>query len=302
MPQSDKDIYYYDRASGRLERETVYGERFVKWAYQEGGKPLLHRLLFTSPLPSRLLGHYFNSRFSRHRIRPAIDLLKIDTSEFRDPVESFSSFNHFFTRHLKPEARPFDHAPDVLVSPADGRTLVFPCVDGDTAVPVKGKSFSVQELLQRDAPDFRGGVVIVIRLCPADYHRYHFPCAGTVTDQYDIPGAYHSVNPVALAAGFDVFTENRRACCLLETAQFGSIAFIEVGAFGVAGIVQTYAGTKVSKMDEKGYFTFGGSTIILAIQAGRIVPSADLLAQSANGRETLVKVGETIGRAVNPHA
>jgi phosphatidylserine decarboxylase len=291
------DIYYYDRATGERCRETIYGERFVRWAYQDATARGLRGWLLRSALPSRVLGAYFASRLSRGRVRAAIAQLAIDTTEFRDPVASYRSFHQFFVRHLKPEARPFSPDPAVLASPADGRTIAYPCVDGDTAIPVKGARFRVADLLGRETPSFAGGAVVVVRLCPADYHRFHFPCAGQVAAQWDIPGLYHSVNPLALALGINVFPTNRRACCLLETERFGMVAYVEVGAFGVGSIVQTYQGPQVAKMQEKGYFTFGGSTVVLAFQAGRVELAPDLVQHSAEGYETLLKVGQELGRA-----
>jgi len=291
------DIYYYDRATGERCRETIYGERFVRWAYQDATARGLRGWLWRSALPSRALGAYFASRLSRGRVRAAIAQLAIDTGEFRDPVGSYRSFHEFFVRHLKPEARPFSSDPAVLAAPADGRTIAYPCVDGDTAISVKGARFRVAELLGREAPSFAGGAVIVVRLCPADYHRFHFPCAGRVAAQWDIAGLYHSVNPIALALGINVFAVNRRACCLLETERFGTIAYLEGGAFGVGSIVQTYRGTEVAKMQEKGYFAFGGSTLVLAFQAGRIELAQDVLEHSAAGYETLLKVGQELGQA-----
>ncbi len=294
-----EDIFFVDRATGEVKREEVYGEKFVKWAYQDGGTSLSRRLLFHNPLLSNLLGWYFGSGLSRRRIAPAIEQLAIDVEEFRDEASSFGSFNAFFTRHLKPEARPFDDDPETIASPADGRLLVYPNLRGDEAVPVKGRPFSVRQMLQRETPDFTGGVLYVVRLCPADYHRFHFPCGGQVIAQQAVAGALHSVNPIALQLDLDVFGENKREYCLLKTTDFGTVAFIEVGAFGVGSIVQTYADKNVAKMDEKGFFKFGGSTVILVFQQGMIEPDADLVANSAKGIETLVKCGETIARKAN---
>ena len=145
---------------------------------------------------------------------------------------------------------------------------------------------------------FRGGDVVVVRLCPADYHRYHFSCDGRVLERRTISGAYHSVNPVALDAVPTAFCLNRRDYTLLETPVFDRVAFMEVGACGVSGIHDTYASPEFRKMDEKGYFDFGASTIVLVFPAGRLRFDEDLLAWSAKGVETRVNVGERLGRAV----
>ena len=170
----------------------------------------------------------------------------------------------------------------------------------DTCVLVKGIEDSIHALFARDMDDFNGGKVAVLRLCPADYHRYHFPCNGTIAEQVMIDGKYHSVNPVALNAQRRIFCRNKRSYTLIDTEDFGRLALMEVGAFGVAGIHQTFSGTQVERMQEKGYFDFGGSTIVLVFQKDRIDFSADLVEHSQKGVETLVKVGETIGQTLKP--
>ncbi len=288
-------VQYYKRSPRELLSEAVMGEKWIRWAYQNAGSGMLVRCLFSSGLVSRLMGLYYDSRLSHSKIQQAIEELDIDPSEFLDPVDRFHSFNQFFTRRLKPECRPADMSEESLVSPADGRILVFPKLDAEaTAVPVKGRRFTAGELLNREAPEYANGSLAVVRLCPADYHRFHFPCSGTITEQKDINGAYHSVNPIALATGLNVFGENKRAYNIIQSPQFGKVCFMEVGAFGVGSIVQTFEGTTVEKMQEKGYFTFGGSTIILIFEPQQIEFSGDLVENSAEGYETLVKVGETI--------
>jgi phosphatidylserine decarboxylase len=168
----------------------------------------------------------------------------------------------------------------------------------NTRVQVKGIEDSLHNLFNRKIDDFNGGKVAVVRLCPADYHRYHFPCEGTVVEHVNVKGKYHSVNPLALDSKKQIFCINKRSYTLMDTKTFGRVAFMEVGAFGVAGIHQTFSGTRFSRMQEKGYFNFGGSTIVLVFQKNTIEFEADLLKNSRKGIETLVKVGETIAHAV----
>ncbi len=170
--------------------------------------------------------------------------------------------------------------------------LVFPQLDEDTFVPVKGHPFSIRKMLPDIADRYIGGALAIVRLCPADYHRYHFPCAGEIVDANDIPGAYHSVSPIALGAGPDVFGENKRSYTLIKTENAGTMCYVEVGAFGVGSIVNTKTSGHVAKMDEKGYFKFGGSTVVVVFEPGTVNFSEDLVANSAAGKETLVKVGQ----------
>jgi phosphatidylserine decarboxylase len=296
-PLKSTPILVVDRQSGRVFEEAVLGEKWIRWAYQDAGSGMLQRLLFGNGFISRLMGLYYDSPLSKGKIDAVIAELGIDRSEFAEPAD-YASFNAFFIRRLKPEARPVNADPKVLVSPADGRVLVFPRLEAGLFAPVKGHPFSLQKMLPRHAERYMGGALAIVRLCPADYHRYHFPCAGRISHYEDIPGGLHSVNPIALASGADVFGANKRSCTLIDTEKAGTICYMEVGAFGVGSIVNTQREGAVEKMDEKGCFKFGGSTVVLVFEPGKIEFSADLVANSAAGRETLVKVGQDLAQAI----
>ena len=287
-------IIIVDRETGEEFEEVVLGEKYIRWAYQDAQSSWIEKALFRSSLISRLMGSYYDSGLSKGKIRPTITELGIDESEFAAPTDSYTSFNDFFIRPLKPEARPWLDDPSKMVSPADGRVLVFPQLDDDVFVPVKGNPFSIRKMLPDLSDRFIGGALAIVRLCPADYHRYHFPCDGKIVDNVAIDGALHSVNPIALGAGPDVFGDNKREITLIETPNAGTVAFVEVGAFGVGAIVNTKTSGAVKKMDEKGYFKFGGSTTVLVFEPGKIAFSDDLVANSALGKETLVKVGQEL--------
>ncbi|MDE4302744.1 archaetidylserine decarboxylase [Phaeobacter gallaeciensis] len=291
-------IKVVDRASGTVFDEVILGEKWIRWAYQDAGSNLLERALFRSSLVSRLFGLWFDSPLSRRKIAAVIEELSIDMDEARDPVSSFRCFNDFFVRHLKPETRPYSDELNDIVSPADGRVLVFPELEEDVFVPVKGHPMSIRTMLPGLHERFLGGALAIVRLCPADYHRYHFPTAGQITETRDIPGALHSVNPIALGAGPDVFGDNKRSLTLIETDTAGTMCFVEVGAFGVGSIVNTRTSGRVEKMDEKGYFKFGGSTVVVVFEPGKVQFSDDLITNSSKGLETLVKVGEPLARAL----
>lgn len=290
---------YYDRRLGQVATETILGDRLLRLAYCSPARRLLSWPLFGNALLSRLLGCYANRPSSRLRIPQTIVDLNIDMDDFVIPDEGFRSFNDFFYRKLRPGARDFCPDPTRLCSPADCRLSVWPKLDDDCCIPVKGASFTVSELLGKTGADvadqFRDGALCVCRLCPADYHRYHYPDCGRELRRWRIKGRYHSVHPLALRSQLRVFSENVRTVSLLDLTHFGLTAFIEVGAFGVASIVQTHKAETFARSDEKGYFAFGGSTIILIFRADSIRFDDDLVAHSANGMECLVRVGEAIG-------
>ncbi len=300
-----KEIYYYDRQKKEMCRENVLGDAFIKWAYYTLSGRMLQPFLYNCSFLSRLLGWYFDSGLSRKRIVSTIKDLEIDTSEFllkegeTDIVGQYTNFNDFFYRRLKDGVRPFDKDENEVCCPADGRILVYPEGGKDSRFPVKGAELRLAELFGKEMPEFEKCSVAVVRLCPADYHRYHFPCSGTIVDQGKIKGQYHSVNPTALNEVSDVFILNKREYAIIDNPVVGKVGYVDVGAFGVAGIVQTWENPSVKKMDEKGYFKFGGSTVVLVFEAGRVEFCQDLIDKSTEGVETLVRVGQPLGKAVN---
>ena len=161
-------------------------------------------------------------------------------------------------------------------------------------------SYTLPELLEDDAlaERFCGGWCLIFRLSPDDYHRYSYPDAGTQERTVHIPGVLHSVNPIAGSMG--VYRRNSRCYTLLHTAHFGDVLEMEVGALLVGKILnhEEAAGTRFEKLQEKGYFAYGGSTVILLLEPGRVVLDEDILRYSAQGIESRVRTGERIGEAL----
>ena len=185
------------------------------------------------------------------------------------------------------------------MSPADGRLRLYLNADGDRPFPLKGAQRALREVfspLQPPADSGRSDAydIAVVRLAPVDYHRFHFPCDCTTQEPVvTLPGKYHSVNPIALVRYPDLYALNERQIVRCE-ASFGPYWLVDVGAFGVGTIIQTYSGVNHNKGDEKGYFKFGGSTVIIITKAGALTYDEDLVRNSANGLETRVLCGERI--------
>lgn len=301
---SSQGILVHDRRSGAMVEERVLGDRLLRLAYASPVKPLLAWPLFGTAFFSRLLGWYADTAFSRRKIEATASQLGINLDECIIPPGGFASFNDFFCRRLQPGARPHDPNQQVVTSPADCRLTVWPQLKGDTCLPVKGASFTVPELLGQPGADlvdaFAYGALCVCRLCPADYHRYHYPADGREIRRWRIGDKWHSVNPLALARNIKVFTTNIREVSILDLDVFGRAAFIEVGAFGVAAITQTHPSLNFHKGDEKGFFSFGGSTIIMLFQPDCIQFDQDLIDNSGNGVETLVQTGQQIAVRKTP--
>ena len=142
--------------------------------------------------------------------------------------------------------------------------------------------------------------MLISRLCPVDYHRFHFPVSGIPGEPRPIGGWLYSVSPIALRHNLHYLVENKRAVTLVESEHFGTVAIIEVGATNVGSIQHTFTpGQRVEKGGEKGFFAFGGSCVITVFQAGRIRFDADLLAQSAQHVEVYTRMGDRLGVAAS---
>ncbi len=309
-------VRYVDRMTGEKVAESVMGDRALRFAYETLAGRTLWPVLFGSKLISAYMGRRYDSRSSRKDIAKLVAIPGCVAEEAEKPWTAYESFNEFFTRHLKPGARPVGEG---LVSPADGRLRLYLNADADRPFPLKGATKSLREVFAPGADasqtlfDFEKTFdIAVIRLAPVDYHRFHFPCDSVVLGEVKvIPGKYHSVNPIALLRYPDVYADNERQ--IVEcNSKYGHYWQVDVGAFGVGTIVQTFKDPVISeygelisdeeredlsfkKGDERGYFKFGGSTVILVMKAGAVRWDEDLVRNSAAGLETRVLCNERIG-------
>ncbi|MDA0744913.1 MAG: archaetidylserine decarboxylase [bacterium] len=290
------DVKYRDRITGEVVQEPVYAERLIRFLYESGVWGRLLRGLGNRVSLCRFIGWLQDRPGSRKKVETFVAQYGIDASEFELPVCAYRTFNAFFTRKLKPETRPFAADSEVFCCPADGKVLVFPRLENGTRLPVKSTGVTVDALLASDGAVFHGGSALVVRLAPYDYHRYHFPDDGEAGPARLVPGKYHTVNPIALERMPDIFIRNQRAVMAFASENFGRIAYVDVGAFAVGRIVQTYTPGRVKRGEEKGYFRFGGSTLVLLFEPGKIVFDEDLIRDSEAGLEVHVQTGSGIGR------
>ena len=260
--------------------------------------------VFTGKLFSQGYGLLQNLSLSKRNITPFIKNFNINIGEFlpeegRDERDPYSSFNQFFIRRFREGKRIFvkdNH----LAAFSEGRYLGHTSVNNDTEIPVKGEFLRPKDLLQHSQWNqvFKYGPMLIARLCPVDYHRFHFPDEGKIIDYYPIQGKLHSVNPIALKRYGDIFSTNERIVTILDSRHFGKLAYIEVGAICVGRIVQSMSSTYFKRGEEKGYFLFGASTIILMGIPGRWQPSKDILDKTKKGIETYIRLGDQVGKKV----
>mgnify|MGYP001823134623 FL=1 len=280
--------------------ERVYGGRWIKLLYGTSVGKLISSAIALPPV-SRFYGWLQDRPASRKKVRPFIEEFDIQIDDFlpeegRSADAPYSTFNEFFTRRVAEAARPFA-APPAFPAPCDARYFAYERLNDSVQVPVKGAYFKADALIRNDdwGGYFEDGPAFVARLCPVDYHRFHFPDDGEMLASWRIPGTLHSVNPWALAFREDIFMINERQVSILETQHLGKLAYIEVGATCVGKIKQTHQGKRFARGDEKGMFLFGGSTVIVIGERGRWSPNSQLIANSKQGIETYLKMGQALG-------
>lgn len=254
------------------------------------GRLLLKGL--TQPGISRVCGHFLDSSLSRHLIEPFARKNQIQMSDYQ--LDDIHSFNDFFSRKIKSDLRPVDADPSHMIAPCDGLLSVWE-IKKDTVLPIKQSHYTLFSLLRDPqlAMRYQDGYCFVFRLCVNHYHRYCYADSGRKSANRRIEGILHTVRPIALE-NLPVFTENSREYTLIQSPKLGTLLQMEVGAMLVGRIVNHEGACTVIRGREKGYFQYGGSTIIVLTEKGKVRLREDLALHSKNGAETPVKMGELI--------
>lgn len=287
-------IRYFNRHTGELETEQVYGEGFLRWTYGHPLGALALAALVKRPFFSAWYGRRMSTPESAARVAPFIVRYGLDAGDFAEDAESYRSFNEFFYRKLTPAARPVDTDENSVVFPADGRHLGFERASAIEGVFVKGQKFDLPTLLGDAAlaAKYADGALVLSRLCPVDYHRFHFPVAGVPGETRLINGPLFSVSPIALRKHLSYLWQNKRTITRLETRSLGTVLLLEIGATCVGAIRQTFTpGQAVAKGSEKGYFAFGGSSTITIFEPGAVNLETDLAGFSSRQTELYARVG-----------
>jgi len=264
----------------------------VRFLYNTALGRFLLKLL-TRPFVSKIGGAFLDSCLSRFMVKRFIRKNGIDMSEYED--RKYKSFNDFFTRRRI--VRDFETNEDKLISPCDGHLSVYEIGD-DTVFDIKNAKYDTARLFNSSdvAERYRGGLCLIFRLTPLNYHRYSFPCSGALSVQERIKGKLHCVRPIAYTE-FPVFCENTREVVYIENEHFGKVAQMEVGAL-LVGKISNHTSDKAVQGEEKGYFEFGGSTIILAFEKDKLKLSDEFLKTIGTAEEIPVRLGEEIGERV----
>jgi phosphatidylserine decarboxylase len=297
------EIKFFNRVTGKMDHEIVYGDKFIEWLYESNSGKALTPLICKAPL-SKLYGTLQDLSLSQRKVGPFIKKFQIKMEDYipedgRTEKAPYSTFNQFFIRRFRPGKRPIVENPSEMSAFSEARYFGYESVHDDESVPVKGHNLKPKALIANSKWEktFEDGPLLLARLCPVDYHRYHYPDDGFIVDNYRVNGLYHSVNPLALKSKEDILITNERHVTIIDTINFGKLAYIEVGAICVGKIVQSLPldkGRSFGRGEEKGYFLFGGSTVIVIGEKGKWKPSADILDNTKKGFETYLHLGMTV--------
>ncbi|NEQ50829.1 MAG: phosphatidylserine decarboxylase [Leptolyngbya sp. SIO3F4] len=294
-------ICYRDRLTGKITAERIFAEDLLRWLYEDTLGFTVFNCFLNNQAFCWLFGKLQDLPSSRRKIFEFVKEYSINLEEVEFPLEYYQNFNAFFSRHLKSHARPFIKNADIFCSPGDGKVLVYPKLTKQTQIPVKGSAITVEALLASEsaAQTYQDGSALILRLAPRDYHRFHFPDQGKANRARYIRGTYHSVNPIALSRVPGILYQNKRAVTEFYSQNFGRITYVEIGATTVASIIQTYTPGIVDRGQEKGYFQYGGSTIVLLFEPGAIIFDEDLIQDSQQHLEVQVQAGNQLGTKIS---
>jgi phosphatidylserine decarboxylase len=238
--------------------------------------------------------------WSRRKIVPFINKMKVNTDELLHPLEDFISFKDFFIREIDLSKRSIHMEQQICIAPADGKYLAYSEVPGDSTFRIKRHSFNMREMVGDEdlSRQYHRGSMVICRIGFSDYHHFHFPDTGLPGEAVSVRGTYHASGPYSLSKLVPFYTENHRKCTIFETDNFGRVIFVEIGAFTVGSIQQRYQpGVRVVKGSRKGFFSLGGSTIVLLFKRDAIEVDEDLLNNTKKEIETYIRFGDSIGRA-----
>ena len=291
-------VKVYDRERGVVYDEPQYGERRLHLLYETAFGRFLLGAIFARRWYSSLNAIKDKSPRSVKKIQPLIDRFGIDMSDY--PEQSYASYDDFVTRKIDPAKRPIASQPEDLIAVADSRVLAYP-VTSEGRIPVKQSSYTITELLRDPdlAAAYNEGTCLLFRLGTEDYHRYCFADDGEVIRTKSINGVLHSVQPIS-SKRYKAFSENHREYSVIETANFGTVVTIEVGAI-LVGKIHNHDVTRCLRGQEKGYFSLGGSAILYLLKPGAVQIDSDIMAQSRQQIETKVRLGEKIGESIQAH-
>ncbi len=286
----------YRNRQGQEFEETTSQDKLLQRAYKSYFCRVFLRLL-SMPGVSEFAGVLLDSKLSASFISDFAENNNIDLSDYEP--RAYKSFNDFFTRKIKPGSRPMPKDKNAVACPSDGKVTAYK-IDEVNGFVIKNSVYSIRSLLRdkKLAKRYEGGYAVIVRLTPDDYHRYVYCSNGIKSHDRVINGVLSTVNPV-VNEYVPVYRENSRQYCVIRTEKFGDIVQMEVGALFVGKITNAhpYGKRTVLRGEEKGYFEFGGSTIVLLFEKDKAEVCEDLLKNTREGFETKLLQGDIVAKA-----
>ncbi len=268
--ESSKTLnFFYDTLIGRIILKPFISKRF-----------------------NNLMAKYMNSKYSLKRVDKFID--KNDINVYEYSKQKYTSYNDFFIRKVAQGKRPINAHKNVFISPCDSKLTVYK-INDDLTLKIKDSYYSVDTLVDKEIMnEYKDGYALVFRLSTDNYHRYCYIDSGSKGKNIHIDGVFHTVQPLALKH-YNFYKTNTREYTVLNTNNFDKVIEVEIGAMGIGKIVNNHEEYNFKKGEEKGYFEFGGSTIVLLIKKDMVIIDEDIYNNSLENIETNVKYGEKIG-------
>ena len=286
-------MIYVSRERNSKEDIITESPKALNFFYSNFLGRIILRILISKPI-SVIVSLYMNSRLSRHRIKRFVNKNDINVFEYDD--KRYKSYNDFFTRQVLSEKRPINTTKGVLISPCDSRLTAYK-IEKDLTLNIKDSYYSINTLIDKDIiENYIDGYALVFRLSTDNYHRYCYIDGGSQGKNFHIKGVYHTVQPISLNH-YNFYKTNCREWTILNTNNFGKVIQVEIGAMCIGKIRNNHESYLFKKGEEKGYFEFGGSTIVLLFKKNTIKLDHDIYDNSKEGIETIVRYGERIGKA-----
>ncbi|MGY3779197.1 phosphatidylserine decarboxylase [Isobaculum melis] len=271
--------------------------RSLKFLYKNPIGRMFLKIL-VQPVFSKIGGAVLDSRLSIPYIQSFIKSNQIQMDRYTE--KKYRSFNDFFKRELINPPNPQTLDVDTFYSPCDGKVSVYPITENQSFY-IKKSEYRIKDLLQDEAlaQEYMNGQMLIFRLTPDDYHHYAYFDSGQIRSQKKIKGVLHTVRPISLEQE-NVYIRNAREVTVMETAHFGLVTQIEVGALLVGKIVNLKDAGAFNAFEKKGYFEFGGSTIILLFKENSVELSTELIDNTQKDQESIVKLGDKLGTRMEP--
>ncbi|MDD5935616.1 MAG: phosphatidylserine decarboxylase [Clostridiales bacterium] len=285
---------YRDR-NGNSVSTTTKQDKTLEFIYSKAPMRMLLRVL-AGPSVSKIAGKFLDTWPSTFLIDSFVKKNNIQMKDYER--KRYRSYNEFFTRKIKKSKRPIDKTPSTLIAPCDGKATAYP-ITLDAKFKIKNSYYTIESMLRNRelAKQFVGGTCVILRLTVDNYHRYCYVDDAFKERNHFINGKLYTVNPVILDH-VNIYKENSRSYCVMNTKNFGKVVQMEVGALMVGKINNYHRQAVVKRGQEKGKFEFGGSTCVLLLQRDAVGIDEDILKNTREGYETVIKMGEQIGKAL----